>query len=192
MSRARRDAFAITASLTFAFGVLGHLVVEIAGQNGRLDLYTPAHGVMSAVALLALWWSLGRLAGARSGAERRRRIALVRTAVGADSPAFFAAVTVAQATIAVAILGLEGFSLAPHALLAAIVSLIIGVLAGTFALRLARRRLVAVLCSWTGPSLSSRRLSCALRNAQPPRTCAAIPFLRSRPDRAPPQLALAA
>jgi hypothetical protein len=191
LSRGRFDAFGVGASLTLAFGMLSHLAVEAIVTTDRLELLTRSHGIMALVAIAALAWSIGRIAGTGSSRERRRRIALVRARLRVETRGFVAAVSLAQAAIAAGILRFEDIHIAPGQMLAAVVSGVIAVAAGTFALRLARRRIIIVLASWAtaraqGPAFVHTGLLFVA-----PRTSASIPFLRARPDRAPPHVLIA-
>jgi hypothetical protein len=191
VSRGRFDALVIAAAFTIAFGVLSHLIVEAVVNGPRLELATPAHGLMAGGSILALVWSFARIGGSRSATERRRRTALVRSALRIDRPAFFLALACAQATIAAGILRGEEIVIAPQHMLAALVSGALAVLAGSLALRLARRPICTILSSWAAlrePTLPCQ--TCA-RTRFAPRRSMEIPLLRSYPDRAPPVLLIA-
>ncbi len=187
VTRARFDALAVGASLMLSFGLLSHLLVEAVATAHRLELITRSHAILTALSLLALAWSLARLTGNGAPRERRRRLALVRAALQVDSPGFFVALALAQAAIAAGILRLEGITIAPEHMLAALVSGVLAIAAGTLALHLARRRAIVILTSWVHANESTpSEHRIGLRPAAP-RTIAAIPFLRSLPDRAPPE-----
>jgi hypothetical protein len=179
----------VAASLTFALGMLSHLVVEATVMGDRLELLTRSHLALGLVASALLGWSLRRIGGPRG--ERRRNLALLRAALRADTPGFSLAAGLAQAGIAVAILLLEHIAIAPGQMLAALASGLLALVAGMLFLRFARRRIVVILMQWAraivGPTANLR--AAVQRGARS--IGAAILLSRTRPDRAPPTLLIA-
>jgi hypothetical protein len=188
--RGRFDAIAVAGSLTLAFGLLSHLIVEAVVTGSRLELFTPLHGVMALVATALLIGAFVRVSGPHGASERRRRLALLRATLQVDTARFLCAVSLAQAAIAACVLTVEGIRIAPSETLAAVISGLLAVLAGSLALQVARRRVIVVLTTWacrTSPHAGRAALLARARRARP-RTRETIPLLRTRPDRAPPEL----
>jgi hypothetical protein len=191
VSSSRLDALAVVGSLTLAFGMLSHLVVEAVVTGSQLEVVTPLHGVMLVVATVLLAYAFARVAGAGAGgtSDGRRRRALLRATLAVGTARFIGAVALAQAVIAVGILDLERIHIAPSEMVAAAISGLVAVLAGSLALHVARRRVIVVLTTWTCRKPPHAGCSATLARARRarPRTRETIPLLRSRPDRAPPE-----
>jgi hypothetical protein len=188
MTPNRLDALLVVSALTFAFGVLSHLLVEAIVSGGRLELVTLSHVLMSIAAPAALAWSIARIGGFRHDAERRRRVALVRSSLRAHRPHFFAGVSLAQAAIAGGILRLEDIAVAPGQLLTMLLSIVVAVVAGTLVLAAAQRRIRVLLASWLAREVPVAAQARTRVAPFQPRPSAAIPLVRSCPDRAPPLL----
>ncbi len=191
MNRGRRDALVIAASLTLALGILSHVLVEAAVMGDRLDLFTPSHVLLAVLSVAVLAWSIVRIGGARGRSERRRNRALLRSSLRADTPTFYLVAALAQSVIAAGILLFEGIAVAPGQMLAAGVSGLLAVLAGSLVLRLARRRIVAILSHWARAIVRGARVLCRDMVYGALRPCATLLVLRTRPDRAPPVLLIA-
>jgi hypothetical protein len=191
MTSNRLDALLVVSALTFSLGMLSHLLIEAVVAGGALDLFTLSHGILAVAAPVALAWSIARIGGHRHDAERRRRIALVRSSLGAHRPAFFVAVALAQTAIAGGILRYEDIAVASGQIVPMLLSVVLAVVAGTLVLAAARRRIRMVLASWLARGVHVAAQTRTRIAPFQPRPSAAIPLVRSCPDRAPPQLLIA-
>lgn len=189
VNRVRRDAMLVGASLTFALGILSHLLVEAVVTGDHLELFTTSHVLLGLAASVLLVWSVVRIGGGRG--ERRRNLALLRSALRADTRGFSLVAALAQGGVAAAILVLEGIAIAPGHMLAALASGLLALLAGTLVLRRARRQIVVVLAQWARAIARETANLCTGVQLGTPRTCAAILISRTRPDRAPPVFLIA-
>lgn len=182
MTPRRRAAFALRGALTFSCAVLVHGAVHAVGARSFV-WDSPAHGLMLAAALALLAVVAVPLGLIGPPRERRRRLALVRAALGPLGPRGWAAGIAGQAAIAAALLGAEGASLAPERLLPALLSGLLALLCTTLLLAAGGERVVALLIALatTGvrppaPATARRRLAPRLRAADPYRL-----FVPTRP-----------
>jgi len=146
MSARRRAALAMRAALTFSCAVLVHGAVHAAG-SGSFVLDSPAHGIMVACALALLAGACVPAGLFAPAAERRRRLALLRSALAPGRSSTFAAI-ITQVALAVALLGAEGASLSPHRILAAAVCGVVALVITTLALRASGRRIADFLAAF--------------------------------------------
>lgn len=181
---ARRSATALRAALTFSCAVLVHGAAHAAGDRG-FAWDSPIHVALVAVALALLGGAAAALGFGRPAAERRRRLALVRAALPAGSPAGAARGLLAQAAIAGAIFLSEGTVVAPDRVALAVLCGLIALAVSTFVFRRGPRHIVAVLAALH----EARERSAA---APPRRTGAPLPALAAGdyrlfvPNRPPP------
>jgi hypothetical protein len=187
MAPQRHAAVGLWAALTFSSAVLVHGVIHAIGDRAFV-WDSSAHTVMLAVALgmlAAVAVPLGLLEPSR---ERRRRLALVRAALGAQRPAVVGLGLLTQAGIAGLLLVVEGATLAPDRLAMALICGLVALLCSTFMFRATRDRVVALLAALaaaTGPIVPRSVLRRSLRS--PAR--ATVPYRLFVPNRPPPALA---
>jgi hypothetical protein len=184
MTPRRRAAFALRGALTFSCAVLVHGAVHAVGDRSFV-WDSPAHGVMLALALALLAVVAVPLGLVGPRAERRRRLALVRAALGPASAGGLAAGIAGQAAIAAALLGAEGASLAPERLLPALLSGLLALLCTTLLLAAGGERVVALLVALATVSARSAA-PVAARRRLAPRLRAAEPYRLFVPNRPPP------
>jgi hypothetical protein len=187
MSPRRRAAFGLWAALTFSSAVLVHGVIHAAGARAFV-WDSPAHAVMLAAALgllAAVAAPLGLVGPAR---ERRRRLALVRAALGPVTPGVAAFGLATQAGLAGMLLAAEGASLEPDRLAQALLCGLIALICSAFLFRAARDRVVALLVALAA-ALAPATPRAALRRRTPRTAAATVPYRLFVPNRPPPALA---
>jgi hypothetical protein len=184
MTPRRRAAFALRGALTFSCAVLVHGAVHAVGARSFV-WDSPAHAVMLACALALLAAVAVPLGLAGPRAERRRRLALVRSALGPPSARGLAAGIAGQAAIAAALLGAEGAVLAPDRLLLALASGLVALLCTTLLLAAGGERVVALLAALATASVRSAAPAAA-RRRRAPRLRASDPYRLFVPNRPPP------
>lgn len=183
----RQAAFGLWAALAFSFAVLVHGAIHAAGSR-TFVWDSPAHGIMLAAALVLLALVAGPLGLVGPRRERRRRLALVRAALGPPSWGFTAAGLALQAALAGLLLFAEGASLEPDRVVLALACGLIALLCSAFALRATQARVVAVLVALAAATAAP--VSRAARRAVAPRAAAAtIRYNLFVPNRPPPALA---
>lgn len=187
MAPQRRAALGLWAALTFSLAVIVHGAIHAAGSPDFV-WDSPAHVAMLAAALGLLAAAVVPLGLIGPGAERRRRLALVRAGLGPVGPLTLAVGALVQALTAVLLLAAEGISLQPDRLIMAIACGLLALLCSAFLFRAARDRAVAALVTIVAvappaaPALARRR-----RVA--PRLAATIAYRLFVPNRPPPMLA---
>jgi len=188
MAPQRHAAVGLWAALTFSSAVLVHGVIHAIGDRAFV-WDSPAHTVMLAAAVVmlgAVAVPLGFLLPAR---ERRRRLALVRAALGSQRPAVIALGLLTQAGIAGLLLVVEGATLQPERLATALACGLVALFCSTFMFRATRDRVVALLVALaaaTGPTVPRSVVRRSLR--RPAR--ATVPYRLFVPNRPPPALAV--
>ena len=182
--RPRPAAFGLWAALTFSCAVLVHGVIHAAGARAFV-WDSPAHLVMSAVALGLLIAVAAPLGLVGRASERRRRLALVRARLGPITPATMVFGALTQAGVAALLFVPEGTSLEPGRLAMALGCGLVALFCTAFLFRAARVRVVAVLASFAAVAdqATAPRPICrpALRPAR-----AAVPYRLFVPTRPPP------
>jgi hypothetical protein len=187
MSSRRRAAFGLWAALTFSAAVLVHGVVHAVGSQ-TFVWDSPAHGVMLAAGLGllgAVAVPLGLIGPAR---ERRRRLALVRAALGPASPTLAGFGLAVQALVATLLLAAEGASLEPERFALAVVCGLLALLCTGFLFRATRDRVVALLAALVAAVADTTRPPALRRFALRPAR-ATVPYRLFVPNRPPPTLA---
>lgn len=180
----RHAALALRGALTFSCAVLVHGAVHAVGARSFV-WDSPAHGIMLACALALLGAVAVPLGLVGPPAERRRRLALTRSALGPLSPGGLAAGIAGQAAIAAALLGAEGAVLAPDRLLPALASGLIALLCTTLLLAAGGERVVALLAALATASARPAAPPAPRRRPAPgPRSSA--PYRLFVPNRPPP------
>jgi hypothetical protein len=183
----RRAAFGLWAALTFSSAVLVHGVVHAAGARAFV-WDSPAHALMLAAALgllAAVAVPLGLIGPAR---ERRRRLALVRAALGPVTPRVALFGLAVQAGIAALLFAPEGVGLDPERLVMALLVGLVALLVSAFLFRATRDRVVALLVALLA-SIAPAPPRATLRRRAPRPARATVPFRLFVPNRPPPLFA---
>jgi hypothetical protein len=187
MSPRRRAALGLWAALTFSAAVLVHGVVHAVGAQAFV-WDSPAHAVMLVAALGLLAGVAAPLGLIGSNRERRRRLALVRAALGPVTPGTAAFGLAVQAALAALLLAAEGASLEPDRLVLALACGLFALLCSAFLFRAARDRVVALLVALAA-AVAPATPRAALRRAVPRPAAATVPYRLFVPNRPPPALA---
>lgn len=182
--RPRPAAFGLWAALTFSCAVLIHGVVHAVGARAFV-WDSPAHAVMLAVAVGLLAAVVAPLGLAGSARERRRRLALVRAALGPPSLRTAAFSLLTQAGIAAALLAAEGASLEPGRLASALLCGAVALLCSAFLFRATRDRVVALLVALVA-TVARATPPTGLRVRRPRPVAATAPYRLFVPNRPPP------
>ncbi len=184
MTPRRRAAFALRGALAFSCAVLVHGAVHAVGDRG-FAWDSPAHAAMLAVALALLAGVAVPLGLVGPRRERRRRLALVRAALGPLTPRGAVVGALAQVGLAAALLGAEGAVLAPDRLALALASGLVALVCCTLLLAAGGERVVALLVALaaTRPRSAAPR---PLRRRPAPRLRASEPYRLFVPTRPPP------
>ena len=188
MAHQRRAAVGLWAALTFSSAVLVHGVIHAIGDRAFV-WDSPAHGIMLAAALALLAGvtvPLGLLGPSR---DRRRRLALVRAALGSPGPAIVGIGLLTQAGIAALLLTAEGASLAPDRLVTALVCGLAALLVSGFLFRVTRERVVALLVALAADVHPAAPRAALRRGFRRPAR-ATVPYRLFVPNRPPPALAV--
>jgi hypothetical protein len=188
MAPQRRAAVGLWAALTFSSAVLVHGVIHAIGDRS-FAWDSPAHAIMlvGALGLLAgVAAPLGLLGPAR---ERRRRLALVRAALGSPSPAIAGVGLLTQAAIAALLLTAEGASLAPERLALSLACGLIALLCSGLLFRVTRERVVALLVALAAETHATIPRAVVRRGLRRPAR-ATVPYRLFVPNRPPPALAV--
>jgi hypothetical protein len=183
-------AWSLYFGLTVPFAILAHLAFDLtdAGPSWSV-LLRPAHLALVALMAVATAAAAYGLGYGLPDAERRRRVALVRAALRVDRrPLLGPAVgAVVQAMIVLSTLSLDEAALHPERVALAVVVGVLAVLAGSFAIRIAERRVLDLALAHA-PRVRAR-LATARRRITLPRTARLSTLFR--PNRAPPLLTVA-
>jgi hypothetical protein len=187
MPARRRAAFGLWTALTFSSAVVVHGVVHAVGSRA-FEWDSPAHVGMLVGAIGLLGTVVVRLGVFGAASDRRRRLALVRSALAPATTSFALVGLLTQILIAVALFVPEGVGLDPERLVSAIACGLIALLCSAFWLRATGERVVSFLVA-----------CCALRIAAAPRTAlartvieplrATAPYHLFMPTRPPPTFA---
>jgi hypothetical protein len=187
MSPRRGAALGLWAALTFSAAVLVHGVVHAVGAR-TFVWDSPAHGVMLAAALALLAAVAAPLGLVGPASERRRRLALVRAALGPVTPGLAAFGLATQALLAALLLAAEGASLEPDRLALALLCGLIALLCSAFLFRAARDRVVGLLVALVA-ALTPAAPRTALRRFAPRPLAATDRYRLFVPNRPPPPFA---
>ncbi|HEY0614994.1 MAG TPA: hypothetical protein VGC96_10155 [Candidatus Elarobacter sp.] len=184
MSPRRRAAFGLWAALTYSAAVLVHGVVHAAGTR-TFAWDTPAHIVMLVTALGLLAGVAVSLGAVGPAGERRRRLALVRAALGPVGPAVAVFGAAVQAALAALLFLAEGASLDPERLAVALLCGLVALLVSAFLFRATRDRVVAVLVALLATVAPAAPRGAVRRRAVRPLR-ATVPYRLFVPNRPPP------
>ena len=187
MSPRRRAAFGLWAALTFSAAVFVHGVVHAAGARSFV-WDSPAHAVMLAAALGLLAAVAAPLGLIGPAAERRRRLALIRAALGPVTPAVAGFGLAVQAALAALLFLAEGASLEPDRLAVALLCGLVALLCSAFLFRATRDRVVAVLVALVA-TVAPAAQHTALQRRAPRPAAATDPYRLFVPNRPPPAFA---
>ncbi|HEY0393839.1 MAG TPA: hypothetical protein VGD01_05035 [Candidatus Elarobacter sp.] len=180
----RRAAFGLWAALTFSAAVLVHDAIHAAGSRSFV-WDSPAHVVMLVAALgllAAVAAPLGLVGPAR---ERRRRLALVRAALGPVRPAVAAVGLAVQGALAALFFLAEGASLEPERLALALLCGLVALLCSAFLFRATRDRVVALLVALVATVAPAPPAATQRRHVPRPQRATA-PYHLFVPNRPPP------
>jgi hypothetical protein len=188
MAPQRRAAVGLWAALTFSSAVLVHGVVHAIGDRSFV-WDSPAHAIMLVAALGLLAGVAVPLGLVGPASERRRRLALVRAALGTRGPALAGVGLLTQAGIAALLLTAEGASLEPERLALSLACGLAALLCSGFLFRVTRERVVALLVALAAETLVAVPRAVVLRGLRRP-VRATVPYRLFVPNRPPPALAV--
>lgn len=174
--------------LTLASALVAHVTFDAVASGAAAIVTRPIHLLYAVIVLAALAAARAELFH-RLPSERRRRAALFRTAMQHTGYAWLAATVGLQAILAAGTLRLEGDPSDGSHLVAAALSALVAIIAGTLVLRRVERRALELVAAWFAgrePDLPTFTLV-----APYVETAAADerPYCLFRPNRPPPAFA---
>ena len=187
MTPQRRAAFGLWAALTFSSAVLVHGVVHAVGARAFV-WDSSAHVVMLVVALALLAAVAAPLGLIGSSRERRRRLALVRAALGPVTRAVAAFGLLSQAAVALLLFAPEGIALDPERLVSALLCGLVALLCSALLFRATRDRVVALLVALVA-AFAPAPPRATVRRRRPRPARATVPYRLFVPNRPPPAFA---
>lgn len=183
----RLGAWGLTGALAYSFAVIIHGVIHAVGVDHAVILSTP-HAIMALSAIVLLALSVRALGAGTTNAERRRRLALVRTHFARASTSVTVAIAAGEVLLAGGLFLTEGVAPDLDRLGIAILSGAIALGLTALALRVARRRVIAVVAFFVAAVCDEG--GCSIQQAS---TCRPLlnvrtVFHRRLQFRGPPQL----
>lgn len=176
-------ALGLRGALAYCCAVLVHGVVHALGSR-TFQPDSAAHIVMTLIAVALLAAIAVPLGLGSAPPERRRRLALVRAALGPPSLARFATDLVVQGVLALLLLVAEGASLAPDRLVIALAWGLLALLLSTSLLTKGGEHVIALLVALVAPARTRKTASRAAQRASYRRICE--PYQLFVPNRPPP------
>jgi hypothetical protein len=160
----RARVLAVTGTLAYSFAVVVHVLVHVIGSADAASSLVPhiVEAAIAGVALLLSGWWLGAFAG---GAERRRRLALVRGDLRVVTRCHFSGALGSVALMAAGLFLAEGATVDADRGVVAVLSSVIALALTALCLRSAGARFVAVVGWFARPAGAPRRAARALERS---------------------------